>query len=140
MGILISVDTISDGFDKIRFKPMENSESYFDTFQRISSKTLSKLILKLQDLGFPVYYIVYGSFFTWTLDVAKNFGIFGAAFFSQSCVVGNIYYHVYKGLLKLPLLENEKIRIPRLLPLSSSNFSSFATDHLNHVHNFFSCW
>ncbi|KAI5656464.1 hypothetical protein M9H77_25257 [Catharanthus roseus] len=123
----ISVEEISDGFDEIGFKA-ENSELYLDTFERVGSETLSELILKLQDLGFPVDCIVYDAVVPWALDVAKKFGTFGAAFFTQSCVVNNIYYHVYKGLLKLPLVANE-VKIPGLPSLSSSDFPSFVADY-----------
>ncbi|KAI5656467.1 hypothetical protein M9H77_25260 [Catharanthus roseus] len=124
----ISVETISDGYDEGGVKP-EEADLYLETFQRVGSETLSELILKFQDLGFPVNCIVYDPFLPWVVDVAKKFGIFGAAFFTQSCAVNNIYYHVYKGLLKLPLVENEEVRIPGLPSLSSSDFPSFVADY-----------
>ncbi|KAK9941763.1 hypothetical protein M0R45_007457 [Rubus argutus] len=66
----------------------------------------------------------------WSLDVAKKFGIFGAVFFTQSCAVGNIYYHAYKGLLKLPLANDDcEILIPGLqLPLEAVDLPSFLHD------------
>ncbi|KAI5656461.1 hypothetical protein M9H77_25254 [Catharanthus roseus] len=125
---IISVETISDGFDDGGRKTGD-AELYLNTFQRVGSETLSELILKLQDLGFPVDCIVYDAVAPWALDVAQKFGIFGAAFFTQSCAVDNIYYHVYKGLLKLPLVKNEEVRIPGLPSLSSSDFPSFVADY-----------
>lgn len=124
----ISVETISDGFDGGRDNTVD-SKLYLDTFGRVGSETLSELILKLQNSGdSPVDCIVYDPFLPWVLDVAKKFGISGAVFFTQSCAVDNIYYHVYKGMLKHPLVENEVVRVHGLPPLAPSDLPSFVGD------------
>jgi pathogen-inducible salicylic acid glucosyltransferase len=124
----ISVQTISDGFDEGGIAAAESDQVYIDTFRRVGSETLSELVLKLGDLGCSVDCIVYDAFASWPADVARRLGIAGAAFYTQSCAVDNIYYHVYKGLLKLPLEDNE-VRIPGLPPLASSDFPSFIADY-----------
>lgn len=124
----ISVETISDGFDGGKDETVD-AELYMDTFQRVGSETLSDLVLKLQNSGSPVDCIVYDAFLPWVLDVAKKSGISGAVFFTQSCAVDNIYYHVYEGMLKLPLLENEVVRVNGLPPLAPSDLPSFVGDY-----------
>jgi pathogen-inducible salicylic acid glucosyltransferase len=47
--------------------------------------------------------------------------------FTQSCAVDNIYYHVYKGVLKLPLSETE-IFLPGSPPLQPQDMPSFIYD------------
>ncbi|KAI5656468.1 hypothetical protein M9H77_25261 [Catharanthus roseus] len=129
-GSLFSIETISDGFDEGGIDSAPKLESYFKTFERVGPETLLDLVLKLQNSGFPVDCIVYDAFLPWAVDVAKKCGITNvAAFFTQSCAVNNIYYHVYKGLLKLPLVENEEIRIPGLPSLSSSDFPSLIAQY-----------
>lgn len=88
-----------------------------------------ELLERMSSSEYPVDCIVYDAFMAWSLDVAKKFGIFGAVFFTQSCAVGNIYYHAYKGLLKLPLANDDcEILIPGLqLPLEAVDLPSFCT-------------
>ncbi|CDP13109.1 unnamed protein product [Coffea canephora] len=90
----------------------------------VGSETLTELILKLQDLGCPVDCIIYDSLLPWCLDVAKDLGVRAGVLFTQSCAVNSIYYHVHKGLLKLPLEESE-VDIPGLPPLLASDLPSF---------------
>ncbi|KAL6209977.1 hypothetical protein ACLB2K_020915 [Fragaria x ananassa] len=63
----------------------------------------------------------------WPLDIAKKFGIVGAVFFTQSCAVDNIYDHVNKGELKLPLTDSE-ISLPGMPPLEPLDLPSFLSD------------
>ncbi|KAK9944529.1 hypothetical protein M0R45_010090 [Rubus argutus] len=101
----ITIETISDGYDG--WAQAESMEIYLDSFRDIGSKTLSRLIEKLSDSGHRVDCIVYDAFMPWPLDVARRFGIVGAVFFTQSCVVDIIYYNVQQGFLKVPLSTNE---------------------------------
>jgi pathogen-inducible salicylic acid glucosyltransferase len=59
------------------------------------------------------------------MHVAKKFRLLGAVFFTQSCVVDNIYYHVHKGVLKLPLLEITEILLPGSPTLKPQDLPSF---------------
>ncbi|KAL2544584.1 UDP-glycosyltransferase 74F2 [Forsythia ovata] len=77
-------------------------------------KHLSELVEKHKTYS-AVNCIIYDPFLSWGVDVAKKFGLVSAAFFTQSCAVDNIYYHVYKKELKLPLSNTEKfVNIPGL--------------------------
>lgn len=91
---------------------------------QVGSQTLAQLLVKLSSSGCPVDCIVYDAFLHWPLDVANKFGIFGAIFFTQSCAVNNILYHVYKGELKLPLSQSQ-ILLPGLPPLVPSDMPSY---------------
>ena len=121
----ISVKAISDGYDEGAngIAP----EIYLLKFQKVGSETLTELVLKLQDSGRPVDCIIYDAFLPWCLDVGKDLGVRAGVFFTQSCAVNNIYYHVHKGLLKLPL-EVTEVDIPGLPPLLASDLPSFVSN------------
>lgn len=119
----IQVETISDGYDEGR--PASCSiQDYLTKFQEVGSKSLANLIDKLNNQGFPVNCVVYDAFLQWVLGVTKSFGLFAAVFFTQSCAVNNIYYHVHKGLLRLPLVEPQ-ILVPGLPVMEPSDMPSF---------------
>ncbi|CAL2279473.1 unnamed protein product [Prunus armeniaca] len=97
-------ETISDGYDEGRSAQAESIDAYVERFWQVGSQTLSQLLEKLSSsAGSKVDCLVYDALMPGASDVAKKFGIFGAVFFTQSCAVNHIYYHVHKGLLKLPL-------------------------------------
>ncbi|PRQ22264.1 putative UDP-glucuronosyl/UDP-glucosyltransferase [Rosa chinensis] len=123
----IELETISDGYDEGWRDKAESIQAYIERFWQVGPETLTELLEKLSSSGCPVDCIVYDSVMPWALDVAKKFGIVGAAFFTQSCVVDNIYYHVNKGLLKLPLSESET-SLPGMPPLRPVDFPSFMYD------------
>ena len=50
----------------------------------IGSKTLADLIIKHKNTANPIDCTIYDPFLPWALEVAKKFGIFGAAFFTQT--------------------------------------------------------
>ncbi|KAI3941999.1 hypothetical protein MKW98_005528 [Papaver atlanticum] len=59
---------------------------------------------------------------------AKQFGLVGGSFFTQSCAVNNIYYQFEKGLLKIDhnTVTNSDVLIPGLpIPLQVSDLPSF---------------
>ncbi|KAG6630941.1 hypothetical protein CIPAW_13G056100 [Carya illinoinensis] len=120
----ITLETISDGYDKGGMAQTENIQSYFESFRGVGSQTLTQLLEKLSSSGCPVNCIVYDAFLPWALDIAKRYGLFGAVFFTQSCAVDTIYHHVHKGVLKLPLLKPE-ILLPSLPPLEPQDMPSF---------------
>ncbi|CAL5353341.1 unnamed protein product [Camellia sinensis] len=120
----IPVETISDGYNQgiIKVSP----EVYQGRFREVGSQTLAELIEKLRGTEYPVDCIVYDSILPWVLEVAKRFGVVGAVFFTQSYAVDNIYYHVYKGLLDLPLVAGfERSCVAGLPPLETSDLPSF---------------
>ncbi|KAI3671023.1 hypothetical protein L1987_87669 [Smallanthus sonchifolius] len=105
----IQIEPISDGFDEGGYTSADTAESYLKTFKEVGSKSLSDLIKKLQNKGTTIDAIVYDSMITWALDVAIEFGIRGGSFFTQTCVVNSLYYHVHKGLVCMPVGETVSV-------------------------------
>lgn len=119
----ITIETISDGYDEGGFAQAESGGAYMERFRVVGSETLGSLIEKLKSSGCPVDCVVYDAFLPWALDVAKKFGLVGAVFFTQSCTVNNIYYHVHQGMLTLPLSEPEVV-VSGLFPLQACDLPS----------------
>ncbi|KAH7864072.1 hypothetical protein Vadar_025386 [Vaccinium darrowii] len=109
----ITAETISDGYDG---EEAPSIEEYLTRFRCIGSETLTALVEKLRRSGQPVDCIIYDSFVPWALDVAKELGLVGAAFLTQSCAVCNVYYNVFSGGLEIPVTAAEEIRVPGLPP------------------------
>ncbi|KAL1292615.1 UDP-glycosyltransferase 74F2 [Arachis ipaensis] len=125
----IQVESISDGYDNGGLAAAESLEIYKETFWKVGPRTLSNLIQKLASNNNPVDCVICDGFLYWALDVAKDeFGILGALFFTQPCAVNNIYFHVYKKWLELPLSESEYL-IPGLPKLAASELPSFLYDY-----------
>ncbi|XP_017972910.1 PREDICTED: UDP-glycosyltransferase 74G1 [Theobroma cacao] len=122
----IDIQSISDGFDEGGFAQAESSEDYLTTFQKVGSPSLATLMKKLGEIGRPVHALIYDPFLPWALDVAKQFGVAGVAFFTQSCAVNSIYYHVHKGLLQLPLSVSN-VSLPGLPELNVSELPSYVS-------------
>lgn len=117
------VEIISDGFDDGDYASAESQEAYWSKFKRAGSETLTKLIEKLNSTGFTVDCIIYDALMSWVLDVVKSFKLVAAVFFTQSCAVDNIYYHVGKGLIEVPV-EN-RVSVPGLPVLEPLDMPSF---------------
>ncbi|CAL2280009.1 unnamed protein product [Prunus armeniaca] len=124
----IALETISDGYDEGGASQAESIEAYLDRFREIGSQTLAELIEEISGSGHPADCLVYDSCMSWALDVAKRVGIAGAAFFTFSCAVTNIYSLVQNGLLKVPLNPGSEILLPGLPPLQPSDTPSFVYD------------
>ena len=120
----IDLQTISDGFDEGGYDQAGSADVYLPTFWSVGSKSLASLIKKLADTGHPIHALVYDGFLPWALDVAKQYGIPSAVFFTQSCAVNSVYYHVSRGLLQLPL-PGPNVSLPGLPPLEVSELPSF---------------
>ncbi|KAH9625134.1 hypothetical protein KSS87_012140 [Heliosperma pusillum] len=99
----IQIRPISDGYDEGGFGQAESTPVYLDSLREAGSRTLAELISKLNEEGDPVQAVIYDGFMSWALDVAKRVGLVGAIFFTQSCSVNSVYYHVQRGLIQLPL-------------------------------------
>ncbi|KAK6238766.1 hypothetical protein QUC31_004235 [Theobroma cacao] len=122
--ISIALEPISDGYDEGGISHAESVEAYLERFWKVGPQTLTKLVEKLNASGCPLNCIVYDSFLAWALNVANKFGLVGAVFFTQSSAVGSIYYHIYKGLVKLPFTEPE-VLVPGLPPLKTPGHAFF---------------
>ncbi|KAJ1403782.1 UDP-glycosyltransferase family, conserved site [Sesbania bispinosa] len=120
----IEVESISDGYDDGGLAAAESLEIYKETFWRVGPQTLAELLHKLASSNNPPDCVIYDAFLPWALDVAKNFGLLGATFFTQSCSVNDIYFHAYQKKVELPLSRTEFF-IPGLPKLAPKDLPSF---------------
>ncbi|CAJ1947027.1 unnamed protein product [Sphenostylis stenocarpa] len=121
----IALETISDGFDEVGYPGASSHKAYIDKFWEVGPPNLAELLEKLgRSEDDHVDCVVYDSFFTWPLDVAKRFGVVAAAYLTQNMTVNNIYYHVQTGKLQVPLVEHE-IFLPTLPKLQPQDLPSF---------------
>ncbi|KAJ0094463.1 hypothetical protein Patl1_16231 [Pistacia atlantica] len=122
----VQVEPISDGFDEGGFAQAKNEDFFLKSFATNGSKTLSQLIKKYENSTTPVTCIVYDSFLPWALDVAKQHGLYGAAFFTNSAAVCAIFCRIHHGLLTLPVKpEDTPLSIPGLPPFNFSDLPTF---------------
>nr|AFJ52950.1 UDP-glycosyltransferase 1 [Linum usitatissimum] len=122
----VAVEPISDGFDGGGFAQAGNEQAFLQSFRSNGSRTLSKLVEKYESSEFPVTCIVYDSFLPWALDVAKQYGVYGAAFFTNSAAVCGIFCRVSRGEVALEMAAKEGgLDFPGLPSLGLSDLPSF---------------
>lgn len=122
----VGVEAISDGFDEAGFQQAPTVEAYLDSFQTVGSRTLSELILKLKDSVSPVDCLVYDSLLPWALTVARQFGICGVAFWTNSASLCSMYWQLRQGVLSLPVKQEAlPVSLPGLPPLGFSDLPDF---------------
>ncbi|KAK6930434.1 hypothetical protein RJ641_004528 [Dillenia turbinata] len=109
---------IDEGIDK------HNLDTYFKHVTAVLSQGIPEIITKQNSSGFPFKCLVYDSAIPWALDIAKQHGLAGASFFTQSCAVGAIYCHVLQGLVTLPI-QGPNVSMPGLPPLEIQDIPSF---------------
>lgn len=120
----VQFEFISDGYDQGGFSQVGSIPTYLSRMKVIGSKDLRELIQKHNFSDHPIDCIVYDPLLEWVLDVAKESGLRGAAFFTQMCAVNYMYYYVHHGLLKLPI-SSIPISIPGLPLLDLKDTPSF---------------
>lgn len=122
----IAIDTISDGYDEDSYlQQTRDFGAYMKTFKLVGSESLGKLIEKYDRIGEPVTALIYDAFLGFfVLDVAKQFGRLGVVFFTQTCAVNSVYYHVQRGLIEVPL-KGPDVSIPELPMLKVHEMPSF---------------
>ncbi|XP_043723424.1 UDP-glycosyltransferase 74B1-like [Telopea speciosissima] len=122
----VGVEAISDGYDEGGFAYSPDTDTYLKAFKTFGSKTLSQLIRKFETTSSPITCVIYDAFFPWALDVAKQHGVYGAPFFTNSATVSSIFYRVHKGLLTLPIkMEDTPLSIPGLHKLDYPDLPGF---------------
>lgn len=92
----VKIELISD--DLSEHHCLEKPGAYLERLKEVVTLRLPQIIAKL-----GISCLVYDSVFPWALDIAKQQGLVGAPFFTQSCAVNTIYYNVHEGFLKIPL-------------------------------------
>ncbi|XP_059448204.1 mogroside IE synthase-like isoform X2 [Corylus avellana] len=114
---VVTVDTISDGSKE--GETLETLIATLDRFRLTVSQSLSEYIQKQNCFNF----LVYDCCMPWALDVARQLGLDGAPFFTQSCAVNAIYYHLDRGTITLPL-QGPTVSLPTLPALGVSDLPS----------------
>nr|UHU71019.1 glycosyltransferase [Withania somnifera] len=131
---LITIDSISKSMPILEYGPIkiysiphndsppQSYDQFLEWFRLLVSINLKKIVETLSDSEYPMRLLVYDSITTWAIDLAHDLGLKGAAFFTQSCALSVIYYHMdpenrkvgYDGcggvsLPSLPLLEKQDL-------------------------------
>jgi len=119
----IALETISDGFDNGGPKEAGGFKPYLERFWEVGPLTFSELLEK-HGGSKHVDCVVYDSFFSWAPEVAKRFGIVGAAYLTQNMAVNSIYYHVHLGKLQVPLKQHQ-FSLPAMPKLYLQDMPSF---------------
>ncbi|KAK1436986.1 hypothetical protein QVD17_02770 [Tagetes erecta] len=117
---LIDFETYSDGFDNNAPGQIVAPDVFFPKLREVGPKSVSDLVQRLNRLDA----LIYDGFLPWGLDVAKRFGLIGVAFFTQTCAVNSIYYHVNRKLLTIPL-SSSVVSVPALPQLKNYETPSF---------------
>ncbi|KAL2939234.1 UDP-glycosyltransferase 74F2 [Bienertia sinuspersici] len=117
----VAVEPISDGLVNDGSPQAGSENAFLESFRSNGSSSLARLIENHQNTAFPVTCVVYDAFLPWALDVAKEYGILGAAFFTNSAAVCAIFCCVSHGLIGLPLKSGEvECALPKM-PLFKGN-------------------
>ncbi|KAA8520986.1 hypothetical protein F0562_011659 [Nyssa sinensis] len=98
-------------------------KGFLERFEASGSRNLAELIRKFKISEFPVKCLVYDANIEWALDIAKQLGIVGAAFFTQSCAAIASYYPMHHELTGEPL-PVPAFSMPGLPQLSIPNLPS----------------
>lgn len=109
-------------FDGFQGEPnKEDVEAYINHLSASISRSLFELLDHYTQNNTNLHptpkVVIYDAFMPWVLQVVKNFGLEGAPFFTQSCVVNSIYYHAYKGALVTPICGSDLVSLPSVRSL-----------------------
>nr|BAG80534.1 putative glycosyltransferase [Lycium barbarum] len=133
---LITIDSISKSMpmesNSIKIEsiphndsPPDSYDNFLEWFHVLVSKNLTQIVEKLYDLEYPVKVIVYDSITTWAIDLAHQLGLKGAAFFTQSCSLSVIYYHMDPEKESKVSFEGSAVCLPSLPLLEKQDLPSF---------------
>nr|POE91297.1 udp-glycosyltransferase 74e2 [Quercus suber] len=103
---------------------VETMVAYIERFKVMFSHSLEDLIERNKSIGYATKLVVYDSILPWALEVAKQHGVGGAPFTTQSCTIAAIYYHLFQGRITLPLQVPE-VSLPSLPLLRIDDMPSF---------------
>jgi|UniRef100_A0A2N9JBD1 pathogen-inducible salicylic acid glucosyltransferase len=121
----MNFENISDGSEES--DNLESIDASVKRFQLNVSQSLTKLIERHNSSKYPPKILVYDSFMPWALTIARQLGLDGAPFFTQSCAVDAIYYHAHHGGVRIPL-EGPSISLPSMPSLGMDDLPSFLCD------------
>nr|UHH90514.1 UDP-glycosyltransferase [Nicotiana benthamiana] len=132
---LVTIDSISKSMPmescSVKIESIPHDESppnsidiFLEWFSTLISNNLKNIVEKLSDSEYPVKVLVFDSVSTWAIDLAHEVGIKGAAFFTQSCSISAIYYHLDPEISQITL-DGASISLPSLPLLEKEDLPSF---------------
>ncbi|XP_059447552.1 mogroside IE synthase-like [Corylus avellana] len=113
--------TISDGSKQ---GDKETMYEELERFKLFVSESLAELIERQKSSKHPPKLLVYDSAMPWALNVARQLGVDGAPFFTQSCAVNVIYHHAHHGVF----LQRPSVSLPYMPSLGVNDVPSFLND------------
>lgn len=123
----ISFESIYDDVSNGGFSGEGGLMGFMQRFQSAGGEYIRDLVKRYQDSSSPVKCLVYDGNMPWGLDVAKEVGILGAAFFTQSCAAIASYLEIKNreegSDVPLPELGLSKMP-PAILTLIFTQFSN----------------
>ncbi|PIA29593.1 hypothetical protein AQUCO_05800020v1 [Aquilegia coerulea] len=122
----VGIETFSDGFDQTGPAGAETGVVYLRVFKQLGSQTLANIIRKYDNTNNPITCLVCDSIIPWGLDVGRELGLVTASFFTQTCSVSSIFYHIKQGNLSVPVEESTAAvcHLPGLPQLALQDFPS----------------
>lgn len=120
----IAVHHISDGFERVT--GAETAEAYLWRLKANLSQNLAEFLDERRREGWGKVVIIYDSVMPWVLDIARERGLLGASFFTQSCCACALYYHLKRGSLEFPYEGGCTASFPALPSLGVEDLPSFS--------------
>ncbi|GMY29000.1 UDP-glycosyltransferase 74E2-like [Fagus crenata] len=139
----ITLESIYDDLTEGGFGGPTGFKGFFDRFEASGTRVLAVLIKKLENSKYPVKCLVYDANLPWALNIAKQLGVSGAAFFTQSCAAIASYYPMHvelsEGQLTMPAFSMPGLPTPKLpnLPSLGSDTGRYSPI-IRHILNQFS--
>lgn len=124
----LHIQTINDGLNPGQ-KPAATTQD-INQFSDVVSQSLADFFRRnlASNTSLPTpKFLVYDCFMPWALALARDSGIDAAPFFTQSCAVKMIYYHLRHGTYKLPLSPTP-LSLPAMPPLENCDLPSFISN------------
>ncbi|XP_057777429.1 UDP glycosyltransferase 9-like [Salvia miltiorrhiza] len=117
----LTIRTVSDGSEHV--DGIETMEAFFNRFRCDFARNLADFIDEHMSCARA---IIYDSIMPWMLDIAKERGLLGASFFTQTCGVSAVFHHLGRGLLlRYPYEDGVTVALPALPPLEKRDLPSF---------------
>ncbi|XP_042058072.1 UDP glycosyltransferase 9-like [Salvia splendens] len=117
----LTLHTVSDGSEHV--EGTETVKAYLKRFRCNFSRNLADFMDNHMSCARA---IIYDSIMPWVLDIAKDRGLAGACFFTQSCGVSAVFHHLGQGLqLRYPYEDDVAVSLPALPPLEKRDLPSF---------------
>ncbi|XP_027117921.1 UDP glycosyltransferase 9-like [Coffea arabica] len=115
----IKIECIPDDSDE----PVEEDlKGFLARLRAAASRGLEELVEKCRKTDpYPPRIVIYDSTMPWVLNLAHRVGVRGASFFTQSCAVCALYYHMDQGTIQLPLDKAVTVKLPSMPALESND-------------------